>query len=277
MRRFDNIFSYIKRKWWYLVLLLASSVYVFYYRNNENILQLKEFNAMNLIFVLWLMLLIFPLFSEMEFLGIKLKKEVEEAKKEIKDGLTDLRIQLMDFKITNSATNNINIGSVLPSEKVLNDLKEEVQNDNENDIEQQNYDTFNKIELDVSEQSVFLFSVRLSLEKSLAELCDKTDYNDIKYRRTIRGMMEHLVQVELIPRKMIDPIYEIIKICNRGIHGEIVSEQYINFIKDILPSVQNVIEKANSNLQINTCPRCKYTGYSKFHNVCPKCGYINCD
>ncbi|WP_303869325.1 hypothetical protein [Acetobacterium wieringae] len=275
MRRFDNLFAYIKRKWWYLVLLLTSSLYVFFNRNDENIFQLKEFNAMNLIFVLWLILLLFPLFSEMEFLGIKLKKEVEEAKKEIKDGLTDLRLQLMDFKINNSSVQNVNIGNVLPSEQVLNDLKEEMQKNNENEIEQQDDDILSLEELGVSEQSIILFSVRLSIENSLAELCDKTDYN--RGRRTITAMLRHLVQAELIPGRIYEPVIEIINICNRGVHGEIVSEKYIDFIREVLPKVQYEIEKANSDIQINVCPRCKYTGYTKFHNVCPKCGYINCD
>lgn len=77
----NEIVSYVKRKWWYLVLLFATTGFVVYYRNNVSIFELKEINAMNLIFILWLILLVFPLFSEMEFFGIKVKKEVEEAKR----------------------------------------------------------------------------------------------------------------------------------------------------------------------------------------------------
>jgi len=277
MQRFNNVLSYIKRKWWYLVLLLTSSIYVFYYRNDENIFQLKEFNAMNLIFVLWLVLLIFPLFSEMEFLGIRLKKEVEEAKKEVKDGLSDLRLQLMDLKISNSATNNITIEGSLRSAKGLDMLKEELQHNTENEIDLPEGSVDSEVVLDVSEQEVYLFSVRLSIEKSLSELYDKVGYDDFNGNKTVRKMLKHLIQMEAIPVNLFEPVTEIINICNRGIHGEIVSERYINFIKDVFPKVQNELKKADSDLNINVCPRCKLVWYSKFFNNCPKCGFINCD
>ena len=49
---------------WYSLLLLLSSLYVWKYRFEIN--QLKELNAKNIIFILWIFLLAFPLFSEME-------------------------------------------------------------------------------------------------------------------------------------------------------------------------------------------------------------------
>ena len=77
---FCKIWEFIKKKAWYIVLLIASSSYVWYYR--FDLYQLKELNVQNLIFILWLLLLAFPLFSEMEFLGVKVKKEVEKATEE---------------------------------------------------------------------------------------------------------------------------------------------------------------------------------------------------
>lgn len=68
-----KMWQFIKRKSWYMVLLIASSFYVWHYRSEIH--QLKELNAQNLIFILWLLLLFWPLFSEMEFLGVKVKKK----------------------------------------------------------------------------------------------------------------------------------------------------------------------------------------------------------
>lgn len=268
---FNEIISYVKRKWWYLTLLFASTGFVVYYRNNVSIFELKEINAMNLIFILWLILLVFPLFSEMEIFGIKVKKEVEEAKKEIRDGLTELRFQVMDLKISNSAINNINIENSLPTENSLNELRERWKENDENASEFKDSDYL----LDISDDTIYLFKVRLTIENSLDDLCNRGGYNEFKSRRSIIEMLKNILHAELITMKTYETIRDIINICNRGIHGEILNEKYINFVKEFFPITQKEINYAYSRLGVIKCPECQYSGYTKSRNVCPQCGYVN--
>lgn len=288
MKSQDKIVSYLKQKWWYLFLLTLSTRYVSYYK--YDIYQLRELNAMNLIFILWLILLLLPLFSEMEFLGIKLKKEMEKAKVQIQENLNDLRMQVMDIKISNSNANanTIHFGnSFLPTEQKLKELLEGVttnfgntndNSDEENAAAKINITTDTKvqsnIDFKVPEESVYLFKVRLMLEKTLADLCEKTGYIGNK---SMFKMMEHLTRCKVINNKTIDLINQIIKIANRGIHGEIISKEYIEFIKRVLPEVQKQLMEANTQLNYCVCPKCKYSGSSKFENVCPKCGFTSDD
>ena len=100
---------------WYSLLLLLSSLYVWKYRFEIN--QLKELNAKNIIFILWIFLLAFPLFSEMEILGIKVKKEVEKATEEVKESLKNIQTQIIQLQMNNSVSNKISIENTpLPSE-----------------------------------------------------------------------------------------------------------------------------------------------------------------
>ena len=282
----EMFFSYLKRRWWYLVLLISSTIFVLYCRNNIN--QLKEFNVMNLIFIIWLVLLILPLFSEMEFFGIKLKKEVEKAKAEVNDNLNDLRMQIMDLKIlnSNSNANTINVrNDFLPSEQKLKDLlKEFITNSspsvyNSSEAKSpRNRDTSTEtgvpinIDFDIDEETVYLFKIRLFLEKILTNLCEKTSYNQHK---SIFEMIQHLNRCEIINGKTVDLISQIIKIATRGVHGEIVSKEYIGFIKRVFPELQKQLNQANEKLHYCICPRCKYAGYSRFENVCPMCGFTS--
>ena len=102
----EKIISFLKKRWWYIILIIASSAYVFYYRNE--IYQLTNFTAQNLIFILWLVLLIFPLFSEVEIGNVKLKKEIEQTRSEIKASTSELRLQIMELRISNSNTVVVN-------------------------------------------------------------------------------------------------------------------------------------------------------------------------
>ena len=85
---FKWIWDQINAKKWYTFLLVLSTSYLVYYR--FDIYELDTINARNLIFLLWLLLLAFPLFSELEFLGIKVKKEVEKATEDVKESFDDI-------------------------------------------------------------------------------------------------------------------------------------------------------------------------------------------
>ncbi|WP_243441431.1 hypothetical protein [Clostridium arbusti] len=224
----------------------------------------------------------------MEFFGIKLKKEVEKAKTEVKENLNDLRMQIMDLKISNSNENTINFGnSFLPTEQKLKELFEEfITNSNtiddnlsgakskpQNDISTE-AGVLSNIDIEITEESIYLFKVRLMIEKTLTDLCEKTGYNGHK---SMIEMMRHLNRCEVINVKTVDLISQIIKIANRGVHGEIVSNEYIDFIKRVFPELQKQLYEINTQLHYYTCSRCKYSGYSRIENVCPKCGFTSDD
>ena len=71
------------RKIWYVLLLVLSSVYV-----GVNFCQLvtqsyiTQLNGNSLIFILWLILLVLPLFNSIEGYGFKLSKEREEQERQ---------------------------------------------------------------------------------------------------------------------------------------------------------------------------------------------------
>lgn len=92
---FEKVKQVLKKHWWYFVLLIGSTVYVFIYKND--IYQLTELNTHNLVFLLWLVLLALPLFSEIEIGSVKLKKEVEKTRAEVKEAIGELKLQILDI------------------------------------------------------------------------------------------------------------------------------------------------------------------------------------
>ena len=108
----------------------------------------------------------------------------------------------------------------------------------------------------------------------LRNLCDKLGYEERMY---IPKMIQILYQTEVINGITRDLISQVSKIANRGVHGEIVSNEYIEFVKESYPEIKRQLKEADNALTYMTCPRCRYSGYSKYENVCPQCGKICCD
>lgn len=263
-----RILSVCKKHWWYIFLLLISTAYVVKYR--YEICQMTELNAQNLIFILWLILLGMPLFSEIEIGNIKLKKEIEQTRAEVKESIGELKYQILDMKISNSNSNTVVVNNrPLPSRDEMSQLQKHAESDN-------SVGTAANSELDsnISEDNVHLFKVRLSLEKQLSALCNMFQYSD---HRSMYSMVQFLIQHEVLDRNIAGLIREIINIANHGVHGEIIDDEYLQFIDKTYPVVKSALEKEYNFYSNNSCyfvcPQCKYSGPSKYSNVCPNCGF----
>ena len=262
-----KINEFNKKYGWYAGLLVASSIYVFIHK--YEIYQLTELNAENLIFLLWIVLLLMPLFSEIEIGNLKLKREIEETRAEVKESIGELKYQILEMRInnTNSNSNTVVLGTQpLPSKDELSEMQRHV--DKSQDIRFENEVTFN-----VTEADIYLFKVRLDLEKQLLALCKMFSYNE---RKTMHSMINTLIQHEVIDYDMAGLIREIVNIANRGVHGEIVDNEYIQFVENTYPMIKKRLKKEYTYFTNNSyyfeCKKCHYQGPSKFRNECPKCG-----
>ena len=78
------------RKLWYMILLSISTPYVIL--NFEEIVQFQfftEFNGKNLIFLVWIILLIVPLFDSFEGFGITIKRAQQYLENKQLDALVE--------------------------------------------------------------------------------------------------------------------------------------------------------------------------------------------
>lgn len=261
-----KMWDFLKPKLWYIFLLILSTVYLLYY--HFDIYELSPINARNLVFLLWILLLLLPLFSEMEFLGIKVKKAVEKATGEVKEELKNIQSQLQMTAISTNSSASINFSnSPLPSEQQLHELTEllhQIQDKNSAPGHIENISNNN------DDKNVYLFKIRLEIESALRKLCEKIGYAE---KTSAMQMVRFLGQKEVLPGMTIDLISQVIRIANRGVHGEIVSDEYIQFVKSAYPEILRQIKNFSDQLRYVTCPRCHFTGYSKYDDLCPQCGY----
>lgn len=116
----ESLKNYFETKTWHFILLVASSVYVFISWNS--IQSFDSLDANSLIFVIWIMLLLYPLFSEMEMFGIRLKRVVDEVKDRVEKIFMRIdKIDTIYADIQNAEFNQTQISSAVS--KVDQDLQ----------------------------------------------------------------------------------------------------------------------------------------------------------
>jgi len=230
----NNISLFLKRKGWYALLLALSTIYVF--MNIKNINNLSQLTAEKLIFYIWLILLLLPLFSEMEFMGFKLKKEMENVKKEVNEDIFQLRMQMLEFNVSNNLSAVVNFNALPASVEKLNNHANKIGILNISKKDQTHIKSYPDIP--VPEQSEFLFRVHISIETLLKTLCKNTYYRG---NYSVYDMLSHLASAKYIDSDTAVLISEIMKIALPGMHGDIPDDDYISFIAKVYPHIQSLL------------------------------------
>ena len=105
-----------------------------------------------------------------------------------------------------------------------------------------------------ADKNVYLFRVRLDIEKNLREMSERLGYNGYM---PIPKMVQQLNHIQVIDGITCDLILQVSKIANRGVHGEIVSEEYIEFVEKTHPEIMKRLKEASGQVD----------EYIKWHEV----------
>lgn len=184
----------------------------------------------NIVLILFVVFTILPLFSEIDFMGVKLKREIEKNKIETEKELLQIRAEISNNSIHNS--NVIYNYANLPDSTLKNMEKEYKSTTN----------TYNNI--DVDEDTILCFKIRQRIEILLKQIAQKHGLVEKNY--TIIPLLRILVNKEIVSDKLYNVLIEIIIICNKSIHGEEISRNHSDFIKNTYMQVLFELEKVNS-------------------------------
>ncbi len=271
----DRLLYWLRKLWW-IVLLVIGSVHLC---NNYSRIAVNP-NSFDIIIMLSTLLLAFmPLVSEISAFGMSVKKEIIDTKREVKNEIAGIRNDVLSLAMSNSNTANQNVNLF---GKEMIPLKEEV----ENAIKQSTaisevVDTVNKKtdiidEYPVSEKQLFLFKTRYALEQSITQLSHLVGIIPSMSMVKTASILRHK---GIISSNADILINKVSSICNRGIHGEVVDDEYLDYVRIVLKELEGEFKKAQSQVKDSldgfiVCPRCGYNGSSEYDNQCPKCGLI---
>lgn len=225
--------NWFKIAWWIILLSLTGFIVI---KRYSAILEGRSVPSDTLVFLVFVALMLLPLFSEISFFGIKLKREFEEFK-------NDLNIKFGDIKneIRNSQTQTFNAtihgyGPPPPDSK-LPDLDTKIDNlvktQGQGQVGELNN---NGSEHAVPDENLDLFKIRYTIEQQLKRIWFSRfgDHPTVGFQiryQPITNMIRELRNFALIDTNFYDILKEILSICNYAIHGNDLTEKQISFVK----------------------------------------------
>lgn len=232
----QKLLSFLKEKLWYIFLLAISTIYLAI--NRFAIEKLDDASMLSTVFIIWVILLALPLFSELEFLGVKVKKEVkkavEKSNEEVKASLNNLQQLVSQIQISNSVAPQFTINSgLLPSEERIDNLIKEIHLLNEQNKDKQ---VEQRDEITIPASNLELFKMRYEIEIRIREALELIGYTG-KNRTSLMQATYYLNQQGVLDPTSTDLIIQMLRIANRGVHGEIIGQKYMDFASQAYPQI----------------------------------------
>lgn len=220
--------------WWILLLGLTSTILGMRF---HDITYGKSVLFDVFVFLIWIALMLVPIFQEISFFGIELKQSIEDLKGQINE---------VKNEIHNKITFNPIINLTPTSDSKIQELEQKysILLDEILASKGKQADTVNTTFLDVPEMHQFLFATRYRIENELRRIWENS-IGDFELRRStpLIKLLRDLIENNIVSNNIYGPLREVIAISNFGIHGEEITDNQFAFVKDIAPKLIATLEE----------------------------------
>ena len=228
--------NWFKVLWWIFLLILLSSLLLL--RIND----IKDGNTTTfdiLVFLVWVSLLIAPIFAEINLFGLKLKKEIEELKNNISMQIDGIKAEL---------TNTIDLRSQFspsifmypPADSRLPYVTKEIRQILDELLREKGIQPseVEKQDIAVDDDVAAMFAARYNIEKELRRIWNER-FAESETRRVvpITQITNTLLSEGFIDKRIHHAIREVYAVASPSIHGEKITQNQLEFVKEIAPEL----------------------------------------
>lgn len=216
-----NIFRII----YHIILIIITGSY--FALNYSSIIDSP--NTIDIIITLAILILVFlPLVSEISAFGLSVKKELQKTKEEMKSEVRHLQNYISNNIENKNTVNNNNYYGV----PKVNEYNQKMKDKHDISLNQQ------QKSYDANEKIVLLANVRMELETNITQILTTLD---LPYNFT--NGLKILEDVKILPERLVWDIRKVLQICNRGLHGEIIADEYVRYIEETMNEFNSLVDK----------------------------------
>ncbi len=224
--------NWFKILWWIALIGLTG---IILFNRFDDIISGQSVPFDIFIFLIFVALMLVPIFSEIEFFGIKLKREIEDLKQDINIKLGDIKNEIRNSQ-TQTVHQTVQTFGPPPPDNKLPELQDEIERILSVKLKEHGVSPEIKIpgRIDVPKDNLLMFQVRFNIEKQLRRIWeqrfDSGDFDPRLRHQPVTRIIQDLVKFEIIDNNFYGILREILSICNYAIHGEEVTENQVSFV-----------------------------------------------
>jgi hypothetical protein len=230
--------NWLKIAWWVGILGVLSSL--LWWRKAD--LLAGKGTAFDIIaFVLWVSLMLVPIFSEIKIFGFEFSQKIDELEKHI-----DKQVATLSAEVRNTVDLRTHINpqfnfATPPPDSQLPQLEKSIREMLKQELAAlgvtptaAKYDD----NLLPDEHSLYLYSVRRALEIELRRIClQKFGDEGSCSRLAVHTLLNSIQKQKLLSRELIKAIGDVYSVCSASVHGQPATQEQIIFVKDVSPGL----------------------------------------
>jgi hypothetical protein len=229
--------NWFKITWWALLLLGFGVVLSMRYRD---LIAGKPIGTDVVVLVVWLALLLLPLFQEISVFGLTFKREFEALKTNVRDGVASLRTEIRNSVDIRTQISPNFVFPLAPPDSQLPAIEKTIQAVIEGVSTRLDVPPVaaSGEELGAPPDAVLLFRARYNIERELRRIW-KQHAQDATQRRflpTLR-IAQSLAEWELIDSGIEKAIRDVWLVASPAVHGEPVTQAKVAFVSDVAPQL----------------------------------------
>jgi len=232
--------NWFKIAWWVALIGLLTS---YLYQRYPELIAGRAAPADIVVFVIWVALLLAPLFAEVSLLGITLKQELDDLKGFVSTQVGDIRSEVrnaVDIRTTFSP--HFTLPAPAPDAQ-LPDLEARIKSALSDALAAHGLRAVPATSPLVTPDDVaFLFAARYNIERELRRIAEGRQVTSgiaslARRQPTIFQISRYLMEAELLEPQLASAIREVYSVCSPAVHGEPVTEAQVSFVREVAPEL----------------------------------------
>lgn len=228
--------TWFRITWWALITGLAGWLF----RSRLPAISQGQSTPVDVfVFLVFVALLLVPIFQEVSFFGLKFKQAIEELQKDISTGLAVLKADIQT-SISNTSNVTVTLPSAPPDEQLPNlegRIKSAVSETlRELGVTAEGMRSPPTIQAD--DDTLFLFKTRYTIERKLRRIASVfAEFSEKPAPPTVGVLTSVLVGQQVMNPQLAQAIRQVYSVCSPAIHGEETSDAQVAFVRDVAQEV----------------------------------------
>lgn len=191
------------------------------------------------LFLVWFALILCPLFAEINFFGLSLKKDIEELKRSVQNSFQNLTAELKNNnEFRPSYSPNIYVNRDAADYPNLEKKVESILG--KYGFKEQSEKTPDPSTV-VPNATMEMFAIRYQIEKEIRRIYTEMNFDDNRSKMPLFLLLQRLVKEGILPSDLFVATREVYSATSAAVHGEDVSESQLNFVRDTGPKLVSAL------------------------------------
>jgi hypothetical protein len=228
--------NWLKIVWW---LALAVAVTSYLWTRYPDLFAGRAVAADVVVFLVWIALLLAPIFQEVELFGVRMKQTVEQMKQELKSEIHSVRTELRNAVDVRTVFSPQIFAPAPPPDSQLPGLEARIRTAVTEVLAAHGIRQPTPVPTDlaVDNNVALLFAARYGIEKELRRLARERELDLPLKRAGAMQISRALTQTGVIEPQLDHAIREVYAVSSAAVHAEDVSDAQVSFVREVGPEL----------------------------------------